>query len=469
MVSTLKQNSNIDKSRSSTKLIVSYALAFIFIDLISFAYQKFLTLSYMEGSSIIWLVILSWLTVFVLVLAPLLGGLSDNTRDPMGRRKPWLINSSVIMVVLITLLFLLNIFPLSLFSLLIIIIIGINLAITIFTINTRSLFSEMFMTFEKRIRANSILQGLFVIFEVIFLWFNLNFHIAFFHDNPLMLIIVFGLILSIALIAVLIFFKSGFQERKVFLDDPKISIKKSFRNVLKNRDFLLLLGIQILIPLSYTLTRPIIGTPIYGQYIYENMPYLRFISRVMEPVSLLVSILLWKSLSDTRDIKKNLKTAIGFLIISALPLSFLSPIFVIPLIIINSVGRAAFRLYLLIFISSIIDSDEISTGVRNDGTYFGFFILFGILSSLLFLPIQTISFMFSSPSMYNPEMEYDILNFFEPRFLIFFIICVIILFVTFLLLKKISYTSDKIKEIDDRILQVHKEKYKQSDEPSNKF
>ncbi|TXT56398.1 MAG: membrane protein of unknown function [Promethearchaeota archaeon] len=449
--------STINVSRISTKQILLYSLGFVYIALSVHVWSNLTSLLFMEGSSVLYLSFASLSFFLILCLAPVFGILSDNTRSSDGRRRPWIQVTVSIGLVLLVLSWVVNLFPYEIvIPLFIILVVGYLLS-TILNINTRSLFSEMFLRVEERLKANAILQTVIIIanFALFFASFT---HITFIYDN-IVLLMIFGISIStVGIITGILFAKSGFQEDEIFLTDAKVPVKESIKLVLKDRDFLLLIGLNVLLSLSFDYISNIISAPLNSPTLEPPGEFLASIFVFIRPLTTIIFIFFWRHLSKTRDIKHNLKMGIIFLIFSTLPLSFLSPFLVIPLWILNAIGRAAFLLYNFVFISSIIDSNEIETKSRRDGTFFGVLIFLGIITLLINTLFQLFTTMFYNPPIFDPDFEYTLLSFFGTQYFVYFIVAIVFLLLSLMLLKRFNYNTEKIKEVEDKVIEIHNQK-----------
>jgi Na+/melibiose symporter-like transporter len=334
----------------------------------------------------------------------------------------------------------------------------INIGISILDLNVTSLFSEMFITFEDRIKANSILLTLGIIFGLFLDLANFRTYLIIMNDRIIVSII--GIILlALSIVLGFVFYNNGINEKEIHLNDSKTPIKEMIKMPLKNRDFLLFLALNIIIPLGlyYSLR---VNTSIYTNKIsIFNGNFWDYLLTIIQTSSLIFFIFIWRKRTETNDIKKNLKIGIIFIILSSLPLTFLSPFLYFVSLILNSIGRAAYILFNFIFLSFLIDNNEIKTKSRHDATFFGIRNAISLIGSLLPL-ILSYFFLFLFGSGYDPYSEFTIEIFLQTT-LMYILIALISLISGLLILKYFSYNSKRINEIESELNLIHEEKRKQ--------
>jgi Na+/melibiose symporter-like transporter len=130
------------------------------------------------------------------------------------------------------------------------------------------------------------------------------------------------------------------------------------------------------------------------------------------------------------------------------------------IVILQSIGRAAFLLYNFVFLSSIIDSSELQTEGRRDGTHFGFYLLIGFLGSIFSSFLYPFINIFNRWRVFQYQDLGTIFNFqtFLEMNLVNFIITLILLVISLLLLQIFSFNTEKIKDIEDQVEKLHREK-----------
>jgi Na+/melibiose symporter-like transporter len=322
----------------------------------------------------------------------------------------------------------------------------------------------MFTSFEERIRGNSIIQIIIVVLAII-IAFIPNYSSPILMTSLPVLFLVYTLSLTgIAIISGILFLNSGVKESKIFLEDPKISIKESLSMTLKNKDFLLFLGINLLITMSYYYFNTIDFYPImFGDSDFQSSLFIIAFEYVF-PLSTIFFIYMWRKQSDTRDIKSNLRIGIFFLIFSSFPLVYINSYFLFLIVILRGVGRAAVLLYNFIFLSSLIDAEEINSKKRRDGTFFGFFIMFNSLGSFLSILLNVFIMPFTSfPGYVDSQSPPDLQLFLETK-LINFIMILALLIGSLVLLQIFSFNSEKIKKIEEEVENLHREKNQKMNE-----
>jgi Na+/melibiose symporter-like transporter len=276
--------------------------------------------------------------------------------------------------------------------------------------------------------------------------------------------------IGVALLCGVLYLQSGIKENEIFLNDSPVSIKKSLSSVIKNKDFLLFLGLNLFISMSNYFSDLLISHPVgFVEPGFVKTTYLLALEYIL-PLSTIVFILLWRKLSETRDIKSNLKIGVLFLILASLPLVYINPYFIFLIVILQSIGRAAFILYNFVFLSSIIDASELKTKSRRDGTHFGFYLLIGFLSSTFSIILYPFINIFNEWRIlvhYDPATIFNFQIFLEMN-LANFITVLILLVISLILLQIFSFNTEKVKDIEDQVEKLHKEKYEKLNESKNR-
>ena len=457
------------KNRNSS-LLLFYVLGFISIKIFSELSSDLLPLLFTSDSGIpnysIWYILPLTLPFIFVLLTPIIGALSDNTRNTQGRRKPWILFTIIPIFILVPLLSILGALSLYFLVLLFILISPVLIAIPILNVNTRSLFSEMFITFDKRIDANSVIQVAILIMGIIIATIPSYSYPIILRDAPYLFLIYALSFSGVGILCGVLYLQSGIKENEIFLNDSPVSIKKSLSSVIKNKDFLVFLGLNLFISMSDYFGNLLISLPVsFVELGYEKTIFLIALEYIL-PLSTILFVLVWRKLSNTRDIKNNLKIGILFLILASLPLIYINQYFIFLIVILQSIGRAAFLLYNFVFLSSIIDSSELQTEGRRDGTHFGFYLLIGFLGSIFSSFLYPFINIFNRWRVFQYQDLGTIFNFqtFLEMNLVNFIITLILLVISLLLLQIFSFNTEKIKDIEDQVEKLHREKYEKIQE-----
>lgn len=346
---------------------------------------------------------------------PLLGIISDKTKKKMGRRKFWIlvaiIPTAVIMILLWTppLLFgitsgtvngmLLN------FIYFLVVICIFDFFYTMFSLNSTAVFPEMFLEKKERNKA-AMWRNIMTILGLI-IAFLIPIAIIGDTKEPANLFNFKYLIASLTISAIfiiceIIFVKYGLKERAEFKDDPEKNpgFLKSLKICLTNKSFL----IYVLANLGNWYVYGLIPTIIllYGQWvIFGGVTGTDFLMSMGLLIAFLVGGVLqtfWKKIGTKLGNRKGAMvgfTAWGFAFIpfifvgTGLPFYYLTLV----LMIFAGIGIGASLYFKDLLMSEIIDEDEIKSGVRREGAYYGV--------NALIIRLATILVMISINAVFN--------------------------------------------------------------------
>ncbi len=338
---------------------------------------------------------------------PLAGYLSDRTKSRWGRRIPYiaasLIPLSLIMFFLWT--------PVSLlendfrnFTYFLIIIIAFDGIYTLAFLNHTSLFPEMFQDEKERASANSIRQVL----TVVGLIFGFVIPTLFITD-PLSKVSsapsyraqiiseyqLAGLIIAIiAFITLFISLKWGCKERKEFKEDPYKNPKfwNALKYTLKNRSFLTYVVAGLMCWTVFSIL-PTLMT-LYGAHILGIPENETIWIGLLLGAAFIVSaglVFFWKYLGLKIGVKKAFIISLIVFAVALQPLLLISDRWMGLAVFAGvGVGLAGPIYFIDLIISHIVDEDELKTGVRREGMYYGingFLIRFATVISFIAIAI----------------------------------------------------------------------------------
>jgi GPH family glycoside/pentoside/hexuronide:cation symporter len=353
---------------------------------------------------------------------PLLGLISDRTVRKMGRRKFWIIISiiplAIVMILLWTPPFLFGTSTALLnFIYFLVIICIFDFLYTMFSLNATSVFPEMFIDKEERNKAAMwrnimTILGLIVAFLLPMLiigdtkdpvnLFNFNYLIA-------------SIIIStIFIICEVIFLKWGLKERLEFKQDPlkNPGFFKSLKLSLGNKSFL----IFVLANLGNWYVYGLIPTIIllYGQWvIFGGMAGTDFLMSIGLLIAFVLGGLLqplWKKIGTKLGNRKGAMLGFGLWGVAFIPFLFIgnSIIFYfisLGLMAFAGVGIGASLYFKDLLMSEIIDEDEVKSGCRREGAYYGVNALIIRLATILVMVSINIVFTGASWEVYEPALD----------------------------------------------------------------
>lgn len=336
---------------------------------------------------------------------PIIGTISDKTKSKFGRRRFWVLLSLVPFALMNFLLFYPPRFwPIPVISdgwntaYMIIIICLYDLFYTMFSANQTALFPEMFKSERERGRANRIkntmtIVGILIGFALPSFLIN---PMAPDDETPLEIVQqipfnyqwVAGLIAIITLIMGFMFFKIGMKEDPAELTKPEEmpGIWQSLKETIRNKAFLIFITANMLNWFVFKLLTAIIS--LYGIWVL-GIEKGDFTLTLMLLVALLVAA---ASFPLMQWMGKKFDMRIGFIIsdtiwiLSLIPFWFFNESSQSAAIIAMAfvgIGLSGAMYYVDILIGRVIDEDEVRTGKRRQGTYYGVNSLINRYSTIL--------------------------------------------------------------------------------------
>jgi GPH family glycoside/pentoside/hexuronide:cation symporter len=298
---------------------------------------------------------------------PLFGFLSDMTRTRWGRRIPYILGGAVPFGIIF---FLLWVPPFNgieqttaLFIYFLVVICLFDGIYTLTILNWAALFPEMFPGLEERAQVNAIRQS----FGMIGLLLGIALPPLLYSNYGWpSLGLVFGWIVSLALIVA----AWGSHERKEYSKDRPLGLWTAFKDTAGNRSFDTFVTVNLFFQYAFTLILATI--PFFAKYVLLADPQGVSVMLAAAFLTAIPMLFVWKRIAIRLGTKKAMLTALACLICSLAPLFFLNNF---ALIVLNAAllgaSLAGFILISDLILSDIIDEDEVNTGVRREGAYFG--------------------------------------------------------------------------------------------------
>ena len=402
---------------------------------------------------------------------PLAGYWSDRTHTRFGRRIPWIAGLFIPLSVTFYFLFvppesvkLAAGTPLLLYFLFFVLVF--DLLWSLVVMNWTALFPEMVP--DEKMRAE--VSGWREVFSLVGLmigvalppviagedWSNVS-------TVALLISVVTALFFGISLL--------GSRERREFQQDEPLSFVESIRFTLTNRDFLFFLGANLMVQFVFlALTSTI---PFYAKYALRIQSEITFFGLTLDPglqnslllggalLLALPGMLLWtivaKRIGSWRALRICMLISAVTLLLFFLPQSFPGGLAITS---VYGLSLAGLMMLTNPLIADMVDEDELKTGARREGLYFGMngFIIrfaFTIQGLITAAVLTTTGYVASTDTVLYPE---------QPAAAVLGIRAMIALFppialvVGYFLLGKYSLHGERLDSVQDEVSALHAQK-----------
>lgn len=460
-----ESKNNIEKRKFSYKRGFSYGIGQL-SDIT--AYQTFTFLVFTFYFAVIGIDIVMIMLAFIIWALwnsfndSLIGYLSDRTHTRWGRRIPWIMLSLGPLAIVVFLLFTP---PLSIgisdttlnFIYFMIIIIIFELFFTMYDLNYTALFPELFITVEERTKGN-ITRQIFAIFGLIMAFVLPGLFIDDFSDPAsLGQYQIFGIIIAIVIIIPgLIFLKISPREKPEFQKDYEKApgFFTAIKTCMKSKSFAWYIPAEVANWFVYGMLPAI--APLYGKYVLhiEDTLLLSLLLGFTFISAAIFMTVLWKPMVQRIGPRKSWLMSMSIWIVVLLFLFFISdPISGIIVFSLMGIGLSGSIYIIDIIISDIVDEDEINTGTRREGAYYGINMFLMHLSTILVFMVIGPVFLVSEWYKFNPATV-PILAL-RSLMSLFPIIALII---ALIVIYKYPLDGEKLKQVKEQRDKIHQEK-----------
>ncbi len=387
---------------------------------------------------------------------PLIGFLSDRTHTRWGRRKPYIMLGFIPMIIVNVIIWL----PPTgdhfiSFIYLLIMLMSFDTFYTMVAIPYESLFPELYVSEKERAKANtikSVLGSIGLVFAFVIPG-------IFIGDITISTgYVINGIIISSITGAVLIFsLIFGVKEREEFKFDhqQKFGYFEGLKSLLKNKGFVLYTIMYFLFNVLLSLHAVVI--PLYAKHLLGTNSTLQ-ISLLMGALLIvaMATVIIWKKLDIKIGSRKAYALSIFFYCIAAIPILFTND-FIVAVITFGAVGLGygGITYFIYLLIADVVDEDELKTGVRREGIFFGITNFFKRLSMIP--TVIAISFVFVSTGWesYTPNPNVDVITGIKILVVLF---PGIALGLSLVCLYFYPYTKEQVEEIKKGLKELHQKK-----------
>jgi len=395
-------------------------------------------------------------TIWNSINDPLIGYLSDRTNTRWGRRKPYILLGTIPIIVIEIILWLP---PTSshfiTFIYLLIMLMCYDTFYTMVALPYDSLFPELYTSVEERAEVNTIKQVLATI-GMLCAFLVPGYFIGDLTQKEGYLIN--GMVTStIVGISLLFSLKFGVREREEFKLDHQhdFSFIGGVKYSFKNKGFVLYTIMFFLYEYILLLLATVV--PLYGEHVLkvESAFQTSILLGLMFVIGV-VTVLIWQKLDIKIGSRKAYAISMIVYVITAIPLLFISTYeAALITVIFMGFGFGGMLYFIYLIIADVVDEDELKTGVRREGTFFGITNFFMRLAMIL--SIVSVSLVFSSTGWeeYTPNPDVNVILGLRLLVFLFPLIAVI---GSLICLYFYPFTREYVDEIKTKIATLHAEK-----------
>lgn len=298
---------------------------------------------------------------------PLFGQLSDRTKSRWGRRVPWVLFGTIPFALAFWLVWVPPFRGADQQGLLFAYFLGaIFLYDTLYTVvilNWTALFPEMYPDLKRRASISALRQALSILGMILGT------------ALPPMLTGALGWGTTAAIFAVITALFLGLSvlgshERPELAEAAGLPIREALKHTLANRSFLTFVFTSMLVQFTFvTLTGAI---PFYTKYVLKLSDFYTTVLLAAIFLAALPMVAVWSKLTARWGARKAMLTAIVIYGACLIPFWFATNVVGgVATAVLVALGLAGLLILFDIFIADVSDEDELRTGVRREGMYFG--------------------------------------------------------------------------------------------------
>jgi len=447
----------------STGTAIAYSFA-NFTDITTSQFFSFLLFTFyfaVMGVHIFWIniTLILW-SIWNAVNDPLMGAISDRTNTKYGKRRPWIILGLIPMLILLVLLWT----PpegsdIVVFTYMLICLLLMDTFYTMYSLNQVSLFPEMYQDLEKRAKANNIVQAIGII-ALLFAFIMPSVFIPDYADPQYKINYLYaGLFMAgVSAVAGTIFIKFGLKEREEFKEDSKNapSLLESLKISITNKSFRTYVIANLCIFYVFGMLTAL--APIFAKIVL-GVEQSFLVSALLGLAFLCAAgfMVIWNKLSVKVGVKRGQIISMVTFIAVLIPIFFVSELIGgIIVFILAGLGLSGALFFRAVTMGAIIDEDELKTGIRREGGYFGINALFIRLSTIAVSITTTLVLILVDWETYDPNAVTPSVIFGLRSLMVLFPIGALVIGIYSM--SRFPITKEKYFEIKDKIETLHQEK-----------
>lgn len=396
---------------------------------------------------------------------PMIGTISDRTNSRWGRRLPFVYLGFIPYCIITVLLWTPpTTSEIAGFIYFIIIIILFDTIYTSYSMGQASMFPELFKNEEERAKANNIRQ-IFTIVALLVAFVMPTFFIPKLDDPKYYTNYMYAGIAAAALIFLfgLVFIKFGTRIPKEFTEDYKTAppFFKSLKMSLKKKSFRWYVVVHFCNWFVYSILPTVF--PLYASFVLGFGEGESILIGALLALSFIMAVFfmfIWRIVVLKMGIRKGIMISQAVFIAALFPYMFISSFFGALIVsIFIGLGLAGSLLYLDILIAVVMDEDELETGIRRAGGFYG--ISTFILRFASIVMIICISLVFNSVgwATFDPNPGADVILGLR---LLMFVFPAIALVIGIIAASKFPIDKKRYEEIKGELEKLHQEKREKS-------
>lgn len=299
---------------------------------------------------------------------PLLGQISDRTRSRWGRRIPYMLFGSIPLALFFTLVWTPPVKWLggnttAMLIYFISIIFLYDLLYTLVIINWTSLFPEMYKSQEERTKVSMYRQVFGIFGNILGVALPPILYVAIGWSNM-------GILFGVLTLVFLFMSIAGSKENPQATVNEGLPLFKSLKATFSNKSFLIYVLAAMFLQFTFVMLQAVL--PFYAKYVIHIEGFK--VSLILGAIFIMAMIWVafWAKRANRMGSKKTIIISAALYAVSLLPLwfmkNFIGTIITTALI---GIGLAGLMLLLDVMLSDVIDEDELRTGARREGMYFG--------------------------------------------------------------------------------------------------